>query len=460
MSGIRTLGNDLHTGARSFDFVGRAKIWFTIAILAILACCIAPLVRGGLELGIEFTGGSEYTVSAPTTADQGPAASVVAQHTSTPARVSTLGDGAVRVQTDAFDQATTNTVRDELAAAYGVAPENVAVSTIGPSWGADITRQMLIGLAVFLVLAATLMALYFRTWKISLAAILALFHDLILTVGIYAITGFEVTPATVIGFLTILGYSLYDTVVVFDRVREQTATHSPEGTRTFGELVNLAINQTLVRSINTSVVALLPVAAILFIGAFIMGAGTLRDISLALFIGILVGAVSTIFMAAPLYAWLRSREPAIRRIDRKIRLRRGESEADAIAATGGKDIDLTETKAEAEARRRRRTDDEVAPIVPGKASAAEDEDPWELREAEDAESDADVDAEPVEDEPVEDATDAEVDTEAVESDDDAEAHDETETTAARTLSTPKAQRPKGQSRPAGATSSKRRKRRR
>lgn len=333
-----TFGNDLHTGARSFDFVGRVGTWIAIALAAMVISIAIPLLRGGWNFGIEFTGGSEFTISSPATQEEATASEVIARHSDTPARVSKLGDGSIRVQSDALDQANASQVRQELAQAYGVGEQNVAVSTIGPSWGADITRQMLIGLGIFLVLAASLMAMYFRTWKIALAAMLALLHDLVVTAGIYGITGVEVTPATVIGFLTILGYSLYDTVVVFDKVRENTADYDEDSPRTFGELVNLAVNQTLVRSINTSVVALLPVAAILFIGAFLMGAGTLRDISLALFIGILVGAISTIFLAAPLYALLRRGEREIRRTDQEIRIGRGESEAEAVKKTGGKRI--------------------------------------------------------------------------------------------------------------------------
>jgi preprotein translocase subunit SecF len=162
------------------------------------------------------------------------------------------------------------------------------------------------------------MAIYFRTWKMSVAAITALLHDLIITVGIYGITGVEVTPGAVIGLLTILGYSLYDTVVVFDKVRENTTGSTREAGKTFAQQVNLAVNQTVIRSINTSVVAALPVASILIIGAFILGAGTLRDISLALLIGILAGTYSTIFIATPLYAQLRSREPNIAKQDKKV----------------------------------------------------------------------------------------------------------------------------------------------
>jgi preprotein translocase subunit SecF len=168
------------------------------------------------------------------------------------------------------------------------------------------------------VLTFAIMAIYFRTWKMSAAAIIALLDVLIITLGVYSLSGFEITPAAVIGFLTILGYSLYDTVVVFDKIRENTSEDGEDSPRTFAESVNLAVNQTLVRSINTSVVAALPVAAILVIGDFVLGAETLRDISLSLLVGILVATYSTIFVAAPLYALFREREPAIAKRDKRI----------------------------------------------------------------------------------------------------------------------------------------------
>lgn len=326
MKAFQQLGNDLYTGKRSFKIVQKRKLWFLIAAIAVLISIVVPVLRSGFNFGIEFTGGSEFHISQPTTTEQQLATDAVGEFTNTPAKVQTLGDGAVRVQTDPLSQQDNDALREALAKAYGTDVGHVNVSTIGPSWGADITRQMLIGLGVFVVLVSLFMAVYFRTWKMALAGVLALAQDLIVTMGIYALTGFEVTPATVIGFLTILGYSLYDKVVVFDKIRENTATHSEHGPRTFPELVNLAINQTLVRSINTSVVALLPVAAILFIGAFVMGAGTLRDISLALFIGIAIGAVSTIFLAGPIYAALRSTEADLREIDEEILEHRGEAD--------------------------------------------------------------------------------------------------------------------------------------
>jgi preprotein translocase subunit SecF len=184
----------------------------------------------------------------------------------------------------------------------------VTSSFIGASWGSDITVQALRALAIFIVLVSVVMALYFRTWKMSVAAITAMIHDLVITAAVYGAFGLEVTPAAIIGLLTILGYSLYDTVVVFDKIRENTSIPYDVSKRTFADSVNLAVNQTLVRSINTSVVGVLPVGSILFIGSILLGAGTLRDISLALFIGIVAGAYSTMFIAAPLYAQLREGE--------------------------------------------------------------------------------------------------------------------------------------------------------
>jgi preprotein translocase subunit SecF len=318
MASFTRFGNDLYTGARSFDIVGRRKVWYTIAIVAIAISLLGPILRGGFTFGIEFTGGSEFQVAGADTTDQSLATQAVASVTDTPARVSVVGNDAIRVQTDTLESGDQSAeVRQALAEAYDVPADDVTESFIGPSWGADITTQAVRALLVFLALAAVVMALYFRTWKMSLAALIALLHDLVLTAGIYGITGFEVTPAAVIGFLTILGYSLYDTVVVFDKIRENTSEDGSESRRTFGESVNLAVNQTLVRSINTSIVAILPVASILFIGAVLLGAGTLRDIALALFIGILVGTYSTIFIAAPLYAHLREGEEGVRKADQR-----------------------------------------------------------------------------------------------------------------------------------------------
>lgn len=319
MASFSTFGNGLYTGERSLNFVGRRKIWYGVSAILILISVIGPILRGGFNFGIEFTGGSEFVVSGVAGGDQGLASdAVVAVVPDVVAKVSTLGTESIRVQTSQLTDEQTREIRQQLASVYSVTPEQVTASFIGATWGQDITTQAIRGLVVFLILAGIVMALYFRTWKMSFVAIVALLHDVIITAGIYGITGFEVTPGAVIGLLTILGYSLYDTVVVFDKIRENTTGQSIDTTKSFGQLVNLAINQTLVRSINTSVVAALPVASILFIGAFVLGAGTLRDISLALLIGIIVGTYSTLFLAAPMYAQLRQREPAIAKHDKKV----------------------------------------------------------------------------------------------------------------------------------------------
>jgi preprotein translocase subunit SecF len=319
-SRLTRFGNDLYTGARSFDFVGKRKIWYTIAVVMVVISILIPVVKGGFNFSIEFRGGSQFQVTNVQTTDENRATQALASVVpNAVAHVSAIGGNAVRVQTDQLTENQTKDVADALAKAYGVPTSEVASTFIGPSWGADVTQQSIQGLVVFLLLAFIAMAFYFRTWKMSAAAIISLFHDLIITAGIYALIGFEISPATMIGFLTILGYSLYDTVVVFDKIRENTKEELDLTRRTFAESVNLAVNQTLVRSINTAVVAVLPVASILFIGAFALGADTLRDISLALLIGIIVGTYSTIFLAAPMYSQFREGEAAIKKHDQKVR---------------------------------------------------------------------------------------------------------------------------------------------
>jgi preprotein translocase subunit SecF len=318
MASFNKFGNDLYTGERSFNIVGRRKIWFGIAVIMILAAIVIPILKGGFVFGIDFRGGSQFEITKTSQLNQTLAIqSVLAVDPNTNPTVTIVGGNSVQIQTDQVSSAESDKIQVALAKVYNVPTKEVTTSFIGATWGQDITRQAITGLVAFVVLAAIVMALYFRTWKMSLAAIVALMHDLVITAGVYGILGFEVTPAAVIGFLTILGYSLYDTVVVFDKIRENTRRDGPESGRTFGESVNYAVNQTLVRSINTSVVALLPVAAILFIGALLLGAGTLRDISLALFIGILAGTYSTIFIAAPLYAQLRSGEDKVMKQDKR-----------------------------------------------------------------------------------------------------------------------------------------------
>jgi preprotein translocase subunit SecF len=304
MASLANFGNDLYTGKRSFEVVGRRKLWFAIGAVLIVASFVVLFVKG-INPGIDFRGGSQFTVSGAQTLEQSLADEAVVDAGGEPPRVAVVGSDSLRVQTSELSNDQTAQVRDSLADAYGVSVDDVTSTFVGPTWGADVTNQAIVSLVIFLALVSVVMILYFRAWTYAAGAIIALLHDLILTVGVYAAIGFEVTPSTVIGFLTILGYSLYDTVVVFDKVRENTAHVLEQGRYTYAERSNLAVNQTLVRSINTSVTGLLPVASILVIGVFLLGAGTLRDIALALFVGMLLSTVSSVFIAAPAEVSLR-----------------------------------------------------------------------------------------------------------------------------------------------------------
>ena len=345
MPSFATFGNELYTGERSIEFVRRQKTWYTISGILIVLSLVGLFGRH-LNLGLEFKGGSEFRVSnVKTTNDIVGTDAVHNVDSAAQVEVTKIGTDSIRVQTSKFadtknegQDALTTRVADALAKAYGVSDSDVSSTFIGPSWGADISKKALQGLIVFLILVSLVIAFYFRTWTMALAGIVALLHDLLITAGIYALVGFEVSPASVIGFLTILGYSLYDTVVVFDKVRENTQNLTATAKSTFSEAANLAVNQTLVRSINTSVVALLPIASILVIGTILVGAGTLEDLSLALLVGIATGTYSSIFIATPLLADLREREPEMKALRSRVLKRRaaqtGPAAAPAVARAG------------------------------------------------------------------------------------------------------------------------------
>jgi preprotein translocase subunit SecF len=290
-----------------------------IAACVLILTIALPTLRGGFNLGIEFRGGSEFRLTNSQELPQSLAVDAIQSVVpDVQVVVAQVGLADLRIQTEQLADVESEEARLALAEAYGLEGGEVASSFIGPNWGEDVTRQALIGLLIFLVIVSVLMSLYFRSWKMSAAALVALAHDLIITVGIYGAFGLEVTPAAVIGFLTVLAYSLYDTVVVFDKVRENTQEIEFSETRTFGEMVNLAVNQTLVRSINTSIVGVLPVASILFIGSLLLGAGTLRDIALVMMVGTIVGTYSSVFLAAPVYSHLRENEPALKAASDKV----------------------------------------------------------------------------------------------------------------------------------------------
>ncbi len=314
MSRMADWGNDLYTGKRSIDFVGRSRTWYLWSAVIMVVAALGFVVQG-LNLSLEFTGGSEFRVatqSAPSDYEQRATDAVreVAGGDSS-ANVSTLGGSTVRVQTEELSNDEARQVSRALATAFDVETNKVSSNFIGPSWGKSVSQQALRALVVFLVLTTAMMALYYRNLKMAVASMIALAHDMLITVGIYTWTGFEVSPATMIGFLTVLGYSLYDTVVVFDHVKENTRAAFANRRMSFADAANLAVNQTLVRSINTTVIANLPVLAVIIIGFAVLGPGTLLDLSLALFIGTTVGAFSSVFIATPLLVDLRRKDPEV-----------------------------------------------------------------------------------------------------------------------------------------------------
>ncbi|MGZ2399260.1 protein translocase subunit SecF [Rothia sp. 110740021-2] len=313
-------GNDLHSGARSYPFVGKRRLWLLLATVLMAVSVLIPAVGGGFNLGIDFRGGSEFVVSKTAHVDTATGERIIHEKAkdASDVRVTNIAPGTIRAQMSKLSDDETLQVKAALQEGYGVSENDVTSSFVGPTWGADVTRQAFWGLVAFVVLALIGMAFYFRTWKMSLASIAGLFFTVVVTVGLYAAFGFEITPSAIIGFLTILSYSLYDSVVVFDKIRENTEDVLERRDTTFAEQINLAVNQTLVRSINTAIVGVLPVGAILFIGAFILGAGTLQDLSLSLFVGILVGMFGTLFVSAPLYASLRLGEAQIREHTAKV----------------------------------------------------------------------------------------------------------------------------------------------
>jgi preprotein translocase subunit SecF len=308
----------LYAGLTTFDFVGRKKVWFTISAVIILAGMLALGVKG-LNFGVDFKGGSTWTVIAPGATQQG-AANAVTPPLSDPI-VEILSGRTVTIQVEADlnglstkERTTvTNQVVNRLAtyathvSGSPVFPRDVSSSFIGPSWGGQVTEKALEALIAFFIAVVAYISIRFEP-KMAIAAFLAMLHDLAVTIGIYAIFGFQVTPDTVVAVLTILGYSLYDTVVVFDRIRDNTKPFAASGRMTYSAMVNLSMNQTLARSINTSMVAILPVLSVLLVGAELLGAFTLQSYGVALTVGLLSGAYSSIFIASPLLAIMKERE--------------------------------------------------------------------------------------------------------------------------------------------------------
>ena len=328
-----SLAHRLYNGEAGLDVVGRSRLIYKITAVVLLVCIASMLLRG-FNFGIDFAGGNSFRLPGETAQlEQVRAAATDAGADVASAQV--VGGNTILLRTGALDNDAERAVVDAVAGAAGVAPDQVSPESVSAEWGQDITDQALLALAVFLVAVIAFLALRFQP-KMAVAAIVSLIHDIVVTAGIYALIGFEVTPSTVIGLLTILGFSLYDTVVVFDKVDENAKDLTKSARSTYGEAANLAVNQTLMRSINTSVIALLPVAGLLFVGAGLLGAGTLKDLALVLFVGLAVGTYSSIFLATPVLAELKEREPEQQQLRKRVLARRSaEARATASGAPRG-----------------------------------------------------------------------------------------------------------------------------
>jgi len=318
----------LYRGETNIDFIGSRRRWYLASVVLILIC-VASLGFKGFNFGVEFAGGNQFLLpkTADTTlADARSAVEEAGVEVSTAQQAGAGDQTRYVIKTGELTVAQQEDVKDALARELGVAVTDIDISEVSSSWGRTVTEKALWGLFWFLVLVSLYLWVRFEQ-KMALAALLALLHDLVLTAGIYSLVGFEVTPSTVIGMLTILGYSLYDTVVVFDRVQENTRGLLGTTRWTYAEAANAAVNQTLMRSINTSLIGLLPVAGLLFVGAGLLGVGTLKDLALVLFVGMLAGAYSSLFIATPLLVDSKMLEPRYKAQARRVLAKRSGDDA-------------------------------------------------------------------------------------------------------------------------------------
>jgi len=329
MSRIGNLTGRLYRGEVSIDFVSRKKLWYTISGV-ILVVSILALIFRGLDYSVDFKGGSQWTVPATAQVTQTKLEQIVTSGGGIDASATKVNpfsgkevDGTRafwQVQSGQLPTSKALLIGTQIAKDFKIPGGDVATTTVGSSWGSQVTQKAIEALIAFLIVIVIYLSIAFE-WRMAASAFVALAHDIVITIGVYALTGFQVSPATVIGLLTILGYSLYDTVVVFDKVRENTAPILGTRKSTYSQAANLALNQTLVRSINTSLTALLPVAAILVVGTLLLGNGELKDLSLVLFVGMLSGTYSSICIATPVLADLKEREPQYKQLAKQVALR-------------------------------------------------------------------------------------------------------------------------------------------
>ncbi len=328
----------LRRGGLGFDIIGRTRTWFVVSGVLMLVA-LGSLGFRGLNLGLEFEGGTKFEVQAEQETSISDVRDALTEIGVTEPVVQEAGEGGFIVQTAHLETEPRREAAEAVAEAVGVDVSDVSVQDVGPKWGAQITGAAVRALLIFLVVAAAFISLRLEP-KMAGVALVTLFHDILITGGIYSLTGFTVTPETVIAFLTILGYSLYDTVVIFDRVKEGADRLSAAGSTTYSQMTNESVNQVLVRSVNTSITSLLPVGSLLFVGSYLLGAGTLRELALALFIGLAAGTYSSVFVAAPLIAAWKEREGRWATLRARVVARGGETgtpqEAAAASSGGGR----------------------------------------------------------------------------------------------------------------------------
>ncbi|MFE9957871.1 protein translocase subunit SecF [Micromonospora sp. NPDC005299] len=319
----------LYRGEADLNIVGKRKLWFGVAGVLVLVAVLS-FVISGFKLGIEFAGGNSFQVpasvgtleQAETKVDAALAAKGGGAEVVTAQKVGSTSGEYYELRTGQLTAEQANQVKTEMAQSFGIQPDQISGSQVSEAWGSQVTSRALLGLVIFVAVVAIYLILRFE-WRMAAAAIASLFTNLVLTAGIYSLVGFEVTPSTIIGFLTILGFALYDVVVVFDKVQENTRGITANNNQTYGEAANLALNQSLMRSLNTSVVALLPVGGLLFIGAGLLGAGTLKDLGLVLFVGMAVAFLTSILLATPLLVLLKNQDPRISAHHKRVLARRG-----------------------------------------------------------------------------------------------------------------------------------------
>ncbi|HUR48364.1 MAG TPA: protein translocase subunit SecF [Acidimicrobiales bacterium] len=312
------VGHRMYYGETNIDFVGKARRSFLLSGVILLAGLIS-LIFQGLNFGIEFQGGTAWEMSnVHVTVDE--ARSALRPLGLGDSTIQLIGGDTLRVQAEPEKEETVGKVRDALAKVADIKPEQVSISEIGPSWGKAITQKAERALFLFFLAIALYISFRFE-WKMAVTALLALLHDILLTVGVYSLSGFEVTPVTVIAFLTIMGFSLYDSIIVFDKIDENTRGLAASGRLTYSATVNLSTNQMLMRSVNTSTVAILPIMSVLFVGAFILGATTLQDFGLSMLVGMAAGMYSSLFFVPPVLSWLKEREPRYSAIRKRLATR-------------------------------------------------------------------------------------------------------------------------------------------